>query len=84
MSGGRKKKKWKGEKKGGDLGRRGVEEEMGQSWAREMGWSAARQVRWVGEVKEERKISGERVREVKGDENRENVWWENEKRKEEK
>ena len=35
-------------------------------------------------MKEERKISGERVREVKGDENREKVWWENEKRKEEK
>ena len=35
-------------------------------------------------MKEERKISGERVREVKSDENREKVRWENEKRKEEK
>ena len=35
-------------------------------------------------MKEERKISGENVRKVKSDENREKVWWENEKRKEEK
>ena len=41
-------------------------------------------MRCVGEVKEERKISGENVRKVKSDENREKVWWENEKRKEEK
>ena len=35
-------------------------------------------------MKEERKISGKKVRKVKSDENREKVWWENEKRKEKK